>query len=238
MKSLASACLAEFVGTFALCFFGCGSIVLAHDSVGAGSLVTVALAFGFTLLVFVTGTLYTSGGQFNPAVSVALATTGEQPWGRALAFIGVQLIGAASGVGMLTLASQGDEVLGPALEASRHGASFGVFSDGPRANLAVLFLLEGLQTFALMFVIVTTIVDPRAKGPAGLYVAGVVMACIVAFGPLTGSSMNPARSFGPALYGHWEAHWVYWAAPMTGALAAAWVHKLCLSPPLAKTYVD
>lgn len=222
MPGLLRACLAEFIGTFALLLFGCGSIAVAGPDAGAGGIVGVGLAFGTVLLVFVNGCVYISGAQFNPAVSIGLMLLGLQSAARTAVFIGTQLLAAACGVGMLVV------ILGaPAMEDVRHGASLGVLSlPGEGQNLFGAFLVEALATFALMFIICTNVVDARAVRNPGLAVGGVVTACVFAFGPLTGASMNPARSFGPALYGHWDAHWVYWAGPIIGAALGALAWRL------------
>lgn len=220
MTDTTRGCVAEFIGTFALCFFGCGSIILTQDAIGAGSLVTVALGFGTVLAVFVTACMYISGAQFNPAVSIALTAIGKQPLPKTVTFILVQLAAAACACGCLVL-FLGRDVADH--EAVRVGASLGSLSDAN--DTFGVFGLEFLQTFALMFVVLAAVVDARAHKLGGICVGVVVAACIVAFGPLTGSSMNPARSFGPALYGHWDMHWVYWVAPIAGAVAAAVVYK-------------
>lgn len=221
MRALLRGCLAEFVGTFALLLFGCGSIAVAGPDAGAGGIIAIGLAFGTVLLVFVNGCVYVSGAQFNPAVSLALLAIGEQSAGRTAAFIATQLFAAACGVGMLVaLLGEG------AMDAARHGASLGFLTlPGDRLDVLAGFGAEALATFALMFVICTNIVDRRAVRNPGLAVGGVVMACVFTFGPMTGASMNPARSFGPALYGNWDAHWVYWAGPIVGATAAALVWR-------------
>ncbi|MEZ6317964.1 MAG: aquaporin [Phycisphaerales bacterium] len=216
-RELARACVAEFIGTFALCFFGCGSIILTR---GPGSLVTVTIAFAAVLIVFVTACMYVSGAQFNPAVTIALVAIGRQRPGRAAAYVVVQLVAAAGACGAL-LAILGPDVADA--ESVRLGASLGSMSDA--GDAFGVFWLETLQTFALMFVVMGAVVDARAHRMGGVCVGLVVAACITAFGPLTGSSMNPARSFGPALFGHWDMHWVYWAAPIAGAVAGAFVYR-------------
>lgn len=215
--------IAEFIGTFALVFFGAGSIILTHESVGAGSLVSVALAHGMILAVFVTGCMYVSGAQFNPAVSVALILIGKQSAQRGTIFIATQLLAAASAAGMLVLLL-GQETANS--EQVRLGATLGRYSLGETAHAGRLFGLEFLQTFALMFTFLAVTVDERAHKLGGISIGLVVAACIVSFGPLTGSSMNPARTFGPALYGNaGEHHWVYWVATTLGACAAALVYR-------------
>ncbi len=219
--------VAEFIGTFALVFFGAGSIILTQDAIGAGSLITVALAHGISLSVFITACMYISGAQFNPAVTVGLILIGKEAPKRGVVFICVQLFAAACAAGMLML------LLGADLANSDQvhlGATLGRFSTGETANAGRLFGLEFIQTFALMFVILATVVDDRGHKLGGFCVGLTVAMCILAFGPLTGSSMNPARTFGPAIYLSRETlgklHWVYWAAPILGACAAAVVYRL------------
>jgi MIP family channel proteins len=218
MPDIVRASIAEFIGTFALIFFGCGSIIVANDM--GGSLVTVALAFGLVLMVFVPACMYISGSQFNPAVSIALTVIGKQDPKRTAIFVPVQLLAAACGAGMLVLI-HGSEVANS--EAARLGASLGSLSD--EGKVFEVFLMEAVMTFSLMFVVLATVADTRSERLSGIYVGGVVAACIFVCGPLTGASMNPARSFGPALYGHWDMHWVYWLAPICGASIAGLVYK-------------
>lgn len=212
-------CVAEFLGTFALVFFGAGSIVLTTQTAGAdagANLITVALAHGLILAVFVTGAIHITGGQFNPAVSVGLVIAGKQPAQKAIVYIVTQLLAAACAAGMLMA------LLGPDIansEAANLGATIGELTK--QGNVAAVIGFEAIMTFALMWVVLSCIADERAHKTGGICIGLVVMACIFLAGPLTGASMNPARSFGPALYGHWEMHWVYWAAPMAGAIAAA-----------------
>ena len=218
MNPLTRALIAEFIGTLALVFFGCLSIVIAQDR--GGSLVTVALAFGLVLAVFVPVCIALSGAQFNPAVSIALTLIGKQDPMRTALYVLVQLLAAACGAGMVVL------VMGrEAAEAARVGASLGELSD--KGLTLRVFLLEAVMTFALVFVALATLARGPSKPLIGIAVGGIVAVCVVTGGPLTGASMNPARSFGPALYGHWEMHWVYWLAPILGAsLAAALVCRV------------
>lgn len=230
MATILRAMLSEFVGTFALCFVGCGSVMLTHDSLGHGTLLTVALAHALILLVFVTACLPVSGAQFNPAVSVALWLTGRQKGSVTAAYAATQCAASAAAVGLLALLAGDLGGMMPALEGTRHGATLGSLAlgtGGMRASWLAVLVLELLMTFALMFVILTTIVDRRSVRLGGLWVGGTVAACVLAFGPLTGASLNPARSFGPALFGHWQMHWVYWAGPIAGAVLAGAVHKVC-----------
>ena len=224
MKKLSAGCIAEFVGTFALVFIGAGSAVIASawDAPGV-ALMAVGLAHACVLVVFVTGLLAVSGSQFNPAVSVALVVSGRQSIGRGGAFIAAQL--AASALAAWSLLT----LLGPGAadpEGARLGATVGAMTlDGRTAGV---FALEAVMTFFLMWVILTCIVDARApRSTCGVCVGLVVLACVLFGAPLTGASLNPARTFGPALAGEqWRMHWVYWAAPITGALAATGLYAL------------
>ncbi|MCB9845232.1 MAG: aquaporin [Phycisphaeraceae bacterium] len=232
MPTMARGCIAEFLGTFALVFFGAGAIILTRAVVpgeaAPGSLVTVALAHGLVLGVFVPACMYISGAQFNPAVSIGLLLIGKQPARTAIAYIITQLIAAACAAGMLVF------LLGSQLannDSVRLGATLGSFSMGETANLRGLFGLELIMTFALMFIILTAVVDKRAHKVAGVAVGMTVAMCIVAFGPLTGASMNPARTFGPAIYGHFgDHHWVYWVATILGACLAALTYRAVWQP--------
>ncbi len=211
-------CVAEFLGTFALVFFGAGSIVLTSHTVGSAAganLITIALAHGLILIVFVTGAIHITGGQFNPAVSVGLVVAGKQPVHTAVIYIITQLLAAASGAGML-IALLGADVANS--EVANLGATIGEFTK--QGDITAVIGFEAIMTFALMWVVLSCIADNRAHKLGGVCIGLVVMACIFLAGPLTGASMNPARTFGPALYGHWDMHWVYWAAPMAGAIAA------------------
>lgn len=187
------------------------------------------MAHGLVLTVFVTACFYISGSQFNPAVSIGILIAYKQSLSQAIAFIISQLIAAACGVGALTFLLGQDDTTAAALEAANHGARLGSLSDPETGSVVAVFGIEAIMTFALMFIIFTALVDGRAKQLAGFAVGLTVATGIVAFGPLTVASMNPARSFGPALYGHWDMHWVYWAAPITGAVVAAMVYKLAWS---------
>jgi MIP family channel proteins len=227
MERTIRGCVAEFIGTFALVLVGCGSAVAA-EQLGASGLVPVALAHGLVLMVMVTACLALSGSQFNPAVSIALAAIGEQSVSRTGAFILAQLIGAAAAAGMLAA------ILGDVATSSPKGPGATVGTLTTPATIAPLIGAEALQTFGLMFVIAACIVDPRPPRNAGLWVGGTVAAMILAFGPLTGASMNPARSFGPALLGGWDLHWAYWVGPVAGACAGAWVWRLVWKPSIVR----
>lgn len=223
MKSLVPGCVAEFVGTFAFTFFGCASIMLTAPAAGSvGSLITVALAHALTISVFITGAMYISGGQFNPAVSIGLVVAGKQSPVQAAAFTVFQLLGAACAVGML-------RVLLPSTIANSaeamHGATIGSMT---KAGLfGQVIGVEAILTFALMFTVLAAVVDDRAHKLGGFPIGLVIGACILAAGPLTGASMNPARSFGPAVCGnHWDMFSAYLIGPIGGAIVAALLYRV------------
>ena len=229
--------IAEFIGTFALVFVGGGAIIVTvalgtgggtGAGAGGGGLLAVALAHGLILGVMVSATMHISGGQINPAVSTALGIIGKQSWGQAALFIVAQLLGAVAAAFLLDVLFASLETpdgAASAVETARLGATLG----GMGLGAGAVFGLEVIATFFLMFVIMGTAVDDRGVGKTaavgGLAIGLTVSADILCFGPLTGASMNPARSFGPALVASaWEMHWVYWAAPIVGAALAALVY--------------
>ncbi|MCH8270833.1 MAG: aquaporin [Planctomycetes bacterium] len=231
-KSLLPGFAAEFMGTFALVFFGAGSMIMASDQFGAGNLVTIALAHGLVLVVFVSACMYISGAQFNPAVSIGLIVAGKQTPFRAAVYIFAQLLSAACAAGMLVFLL-GAEVANNAEVGTNLGATIGSLTTGSPTsdpNMLGVFGFEFLLTFALMYVILAAVVDDRAHKLGGICVGGTVAACIFAAGPLTGASMNPARTFGPALYGHWDMFHIYVLATVLGACAAALVYRFVTGP--------
>ncbi|MBX9735995.1 MAG: aquaporin [Phycisphaerales bacterium] len=222
--------VAEFIGTFALTFFGAGAIILTSSEALAGlgmkgapgGLLTVALAHGLILFCFVAGCAYISGGQFNPAVSLGLVIAGKQKPGTAGVYIVAQLLGAACAAGMLQL------FLTPPVanhDVPMLGATIGALTKS--GNLGAVIGIETILTASLVFVVLTTAVDKRG-GVLGPQAIGMtVTACILAAGPLTGASMNPARSFGPAVCGgHWTMFHAYIIGPCLGAIVAALVYRV------------
>lgn len=223
MNAIIKASIAEFIGTFALMLVGGGAIIMTHIAGASdGGLIAVALAHGLILSVMVSAAMHISGGQFNPAVSIALCVIGRQEARRGAAIVLSQVVGSV--IAAFILKAVFDATHAAAVESARLGATLGGIGLGTNA----IFLLEVIATFFLMFVIIGTAVDSRGvgKGPmvGGFGIGLTVAANILFFGPATGASMNPARSFGPALIGgHWELHWLYWLAPIIGASLAALV---------------
>ncbi len=204
---LARRALAEAIGTFALVFAGCGAIMVDAKT-GALGHVGVAISFGLVIMVMIYALGHISGAHFNPAVTFAFALTRHFPWPRVGVYWAAQLAGALAAA-LVLRGSLGD--------IAHVGATLPSGSDGQA------FLWEGVLTFFLMFVIVAVATDTRAVGEAAAIAIGGTVGLDAMFGgPITGASMNPARSLGPAIaVSDYTAIWVYIAAPLLGAAAAA-----------------
>jgi MIP family channel proteins len=208
--------IAEFIGTFALVFVGSGAIISAKISGSPAALVEVALAHGLILAVMVSALMRISG-HFNPAVTLALLATRRIEAMMAALYIIAQIIGAVAAAYALK-ATFPDAVF---MATRGGGQSIALDTTGGQA-----FLLEAIATFFLMFVIYGTVVDLRGPKIGGLGIGFVVAADILVIGSRTGASMNPARSFGPAVAsGVFEAQLLYWTAPIAGALIAALLYE-------------
>ena len=181
----------------------------AHGALGQ---VGVALAFASVVTAMVYAVGHLSGGHINPAVTLAFWSVRRFPPGEVIPYVGAQCAGAAAAGCALRTA------LGPVGTA---GATV------PTLPVSQAFVIEWLLSFALMFVIMAVATDEGvANGFAPIAVGLTVGFCALMGGPLTGASMNPARSLGPALAGGlWRAHWLYWVAPITGMMAAARVYE-------------
>lgn len=217
--------VAELIGTFALVFVGTLSVsiyavVLAISQpyyFGAG-LLTIGLAFGVAVMAMIYTFGHISGTHINPAVTVSLLATRKIAPTDAIAYIICQLVGAAIAGGLhAAILPQGKAV------------NFGLTLPGAAigGSEPVACLVEIVLTFFLVLSIFGAAVDKRAPpGFAGLVIGLVVAMDIWIGGPLTGASMNPARTFGPALVsGNWTAHWVYWVGPIVGGLIAALIYN-------------
>ncbi|HYQ87514.1 MAG TPA: MIP/aquaporin family protein [Bacteroidota bacterium] len=208
---------AEFIGTFTLTFIGVSSIC-----VNAG-LPGVALAHGLAIAVMVAALGYISGGFFNPAVTFGAWVGGKIDAKNAILYSAAQLSGAL--VGAL------------AVRAVFPASTVELFKLGtpmlaPDVGVGAGILIELILTFLLVLVVYGSAIDSRGPGMGGLFVGLTITADILAGGPMTGASMNPARTFGPALAGgYWENHLVYWIGPMLGAGLAALVYKKLLAKP-------
>jgi MIP family channel proteins len=220
MKTTLRHFAAEFIGIFALVFIGGGAIMMAQMTNSTAGLVTVALAHGLILALMVSSTMNVSGGHLNPAVTLGLLTARRIPASMAGVHVVAQLTGAV--VAAMVLKA----TMPSALVIATHAGGQSVASD---VNTMQAIVLEGVATFFLMFVIYGTAVSSMSPKLGGLAIGLTIAADIMAIGPLTGASMNPARSFGPALVsGLWEAQGIYWIGPILGAVVAAqlWEHVL------------
>ncbi len=219
----ARAALAEFIGSFALMFIGGGAIIVTSGE----NLVAIAFAHGLILAVMISAIMHISGGQINPAVSIALGLIGKQPWPRAAAFVAAQLAGATAAALLLKV------LLSATYDVGNLGATLGSLTmvDSGTVGPGRAVGLEVIATFFLMFVIMGCAVDERGVGAvkvtSGLAIGLTLAAAILFIGPLTGASLNPARSFGPALIaGAWDFQWVYWVGPIAGAGLAVVVYTV------------
>jgi MIP family channel proteins len=205
---------AEALGAFALVFAGCGAIVTnvhTHDSLGV---VGVSLVFGLVILAGVAALGHVSGAHFNPSVTLSFFLTRHLPGRDGLAYVAGQLAGA-------TLAALLLWAIWPS-----QPAHLGATVPSIAAGRAVI--LEGAMTALLMLVILSVATDTRAVGaPAALAIGSTIALDALFGGPLTGASMNPARSFAPALVsGEWRDFWVYLVGPLVGAPLGALAYQL------------
>lgn len=204
--------LAEAIGTYFLVLIGPGAAMTDAYTGGAVGHAGVALAFAFVVTAMVYALGHLSGAHINPAVTVAFWSAGRFPGRDVLPYVLAQCAGAVAA--SLTLTA----VLG---RVGRAGATV------PAVGVGGSFAVEWLLSFVLMLVVMAVATDPRAApGFAGVAVGLTVGFCAMTGGPLTGASMNPARSLGPAVAGGtWDAHWIYWLAPVTAMLAATRVYE-------------
>jgi MIP family channel proteins len=212
--------VAELIGTFYLVFAGAGAAALNHYLQGGVGLVGIALANGLALGTGVSATMNISGGNLNPAVTVALWSIGKLRGRLALLYIVAQLMGASIAVGLVRLSF-------PAAEfAAVHGGEPGL---GAGITPLQGALLEAVMTFLLVSSAFLTAVDHRAPHVGGYGIGITVVFDVLVGGALTGAAMNPARSFGPALIsGFWSNEWVYWVGPIIGGLVSALIYNLIL----------
>ncbi|MEN9678275.1 MAG: hypothetical protein RIS76_4171 [Verrucomicrobiota bacterium] len=198
---------AEFLGTFALVFAGTGAIVINQETHGMITHVGVALTFGLIVLAMIYTLGEISGAHLNPAVTTAFAVAGRFPWRNVGGYVAAQLAGALGASGLLRLLFPANESLGATLPSGPPGQSF---------------ILEIVLTFLLMLVILRVSTGAREKGiTAGIAIGAVITLEAMFAGPISGASMNPARSLAPAVIaGHWQSLWIYLTAPVLGACLA------------------
>lgn len=204
--------VSEFLGTFFLVFFGCGSVILSQTQEGYNGM-SVPIVFGAVVAVMIYAVGHISGAHFNPAVTLSFWALKRFPTRRLPSYLGAQFLGATIASLFHAIIFEGDH---------NYGAT------ALNTTLWSGALTEMLLSFVLMFVIVSVATDHRAVGDmAGLAIGTAVALCAFVGGPLTGASMNPARSFGPMLVSNnWESAWVYLLVPILGALFGAFCYQL------------
>ncbi|PZC50438.1 MAG: aquaporin Z/aquaporin NIP [Chloroflexi bacterium] len=204
--------VAEFIGTFGLVFAGTGAIMINDITGGGVTHVGVGLTFGSIIAVMIFATGHISGAHINPAVTLGFAITKHLPWKQVPYYLGSQIAGAISASVVLLL------LLGDVADL---GATI------PAGTDLQAFFIEIILTFFLMFVIMSVATDIRSVGQIAAIAIGATVGLEAIFaGPITGASMNPARSLGPAIVGWtWTSQWVYVLAPVIGAAAASMVYS-------------
>ncbi|KAJ0181211.1 hypothetical protein K1T71_003296 [Dendrolimus kikuchii] len=222
--NIGRALLAEFVGNLLLNLFGCGACInISQGSSAAPDIVLIALAFGLAVYASVSAIGHISGGHINPAVTAGMAATGRVKPLRAILYVIAQCAGAAAGSGLLK-----------ALTPEKVAGKLGVTALGTDVTALQGFGIEFFLGFVLIFV-VCGVCDPNK--PDSKSTAPLAIGLTVTLGHLlavdyTGSAMNPARSFGSALVANdWADHWVYWAGPVAGGVAAALLYVHGFSAP-------
>jgi aquaporin Z len=221
---------AEFIGTFWLVLGGCGSAVLAAAFPGVGiGLLGVCLAFGLTVLTMAYAIGHVSGCHLNPAVSIGLWAGGRFPAKELLPYIAVQVLGAIAGAGVLYFIASGQEGFDLAGGLASNG--YGEHSPGGY-SMGAGFVTELVMTFAFLVIILGATHRLAPAGFAGIPIGlGLTLIHLVSI-PVTNTSVNPARSTGPAVFvGDWALGqlWLFWVAPILGALVAGLVYRW-LSP--------
>lgn len=200
--------LAEVLGTFGLVFAGTGAIVVNQTTGGTVTHVGIALTFGLVVMAMIFAFGGVSGAHLNPAVTVGFAVGGRFPMRLVPGYVGAQVIGAFAASGLLRVLFPANETLGATHPAGAAWQSL---------------VLEAALTFILMLVILSVSAEPKGRGiVAGVAVGGVVGCEAMFAGPISGASMNPARSLAPAVVsGGIQNLWIYLIAPVVGASVAA-----------------
>ena len=204
--------LVEFTGTFMLVFAGTGAVVIDGVTGGGVSHVGVGITFGLIVMVVIISTGHISGAHINPAVTLAFALTRHFPMRDVVPYIIAQLLGAAAASAVVLGLFEDVNNLGATLPHGSAGQSFG---------------LEIILTAILMFVIMAVATDSKiVRTDAAIAIGATVGLEAIFAGPISGASMNPARSFGPALVAvEWADNWVYWLGPILGAALGGLLYK-------------
>lgn len=234
--SLSKCCAAEFLGTFWLVLGGCGSAVIAaaFPNVGIG-LLGVSLAFGLTVLTMAYAIGHISGCHLNPAVTIGLWTGKRFPASALFPYIASQVLGAIAGAGVLYVIASGKAGFNVTDGFASNG--YGPHSPGGYTLLAC-FVAEAVLTFMFLMIILGS-TDERAPSGMAPLAIGLCLTLIHLISiPVTNTSVNPARSTGPALFaGGWAISqlWLFWLAPILGAAVAGVVYSLLAAAPAEET---
>ena len=221
---------AEVLGTVWLVFGGCGSAVLAaaFPQVGIG-LLGVSFAFGLSVLTMAFAVGHVSGGHFNPAVTVGLFSAGRIPAKEIAPYIIAQLVGAIAGAGVLYVIASGKA----GFDVGAGFASNGYADHSPGAyTLIAALVTEVVMTFFFLIVILGATDERAPKGFAPIAIGLALTLIHLVSIPVTNTSVNPARSTGPALFvGGWAVKqlWLFWVAPIIGAVLAGAAHRSLLT---------
>ena len=216
MYNLTQRLFAEFLGTFALIFFGAGAVCVDFQLRNSGGLgvLAIALAYGLAFAIMVSAFGQISGGHFNPAVTIGFWVTRRLSTLDSLAYWAAQLLGAAAAAFLLKVVIPEDIATNVFLGTPEPMRDFPRWSG---------MALEGVATFFLVLVFFATMVDTRStsRAIAGFAVGLTLTLGILVAGPFTGAALNPARAFGPALAsGHWINWGIYWVGPLAGGFLA------------------
>ncbi|KAK5649456.1 hypothetical protein RI129_000485 [Pyrocoelia pectoralis] len=221
-ESIWKALLAEFVGNIILNYFGCASCMIIAPNVAKPNLVLIALSFGLSVFVVIQTIGHISGGHINPAVTIAMLVTRNISLLKAILYVIVQCIGAIVGSGLL-MAS---------LPERYHDTKMGVTElSVPAGNGIIVEIMLG---FILVFTVFGVVdINKHEVKPIAAFAIGVsVVIGHLATVDYTGSSMNPARTFGASVINNdWEDHWVYWVGPIIGGIIAGLLYKYVFAAP-------
>jgi aquaporin Z len=232
--------VAEFFGTFWLVFGGCGAAVLAAAFPGLGiGFYGVAFAFGLTVLTMAYAVGHISGGHFNPAVTIGLWSAGRCASKHVIPYIIAQVIGAIVAAAVLWIIASGKPGWIPGGFASN---GYGDLSPGKYA-LGACLIIEVVMTFFFLFVIIGTTSKGAAAGFAGIPIGLALTLIHLVSIPVTNTSVNPARSTGPALFAGGEyvgQLWLFWVAPIIGAVIAGLLTRWMYEPEaiIATTVIE
>ncbi len=205
--------ISESIGTFSMIFCGTGAMTINEVTGGDVSHVGIAITWGLIVMAMIYAFGEISGAHFNPAVTIAFAYAKKFEWKEVPKYILAQCIGALAASSILLFLFPDSEFLGGTI---------------PSIDSSKAFVLELILTYFLMVVIINVSTGSKETGTmAGIAIGGVVLLEAMFAGPVTNASMNPARSFAPALLsGNWQHQWLYFIAPVIGALLAVLTCKL------------